>query len=158
MRVLSNDIFPLHLGLIDMTQPCGPSGISPKIKDILGGRGASEMIWEALHQHVFKGNNDESIKGAFYAYLDIINFHYTHLTENNYVHTLMIINIVKGYQEYNKLFTDCSLENLLFFICAKMILHYLVDINNYFNNNNNNFNNAKNCYNNYDYHWYFRLI
>lgn len=158
--MLSSDIFALHLGLIDMTLPCGPSGISPKIKDILGGRGASEMIWEALDQHVFKGNNDKSIKGAwisFYAYLDIINVHYTHLTENYYVHTLMIINIVKGYQEYNKLLTDCSLENLLFFICAKMILHYLVDINNSFNNNNNNFNNAKNYYN-YHYQWYFRLI
>ena len=124
MLVLSSDIFALHLGLIDMTQPSGPSGISPKIKDILGGRGVSEMIWETLDQHVFKGNNDESIKGAwisFYAYLDIINFHYTHLTQK-YVHTLMIINIVKGYQKYNKLLTDCSMENLLFFTCAKIIL------------------------------------
>ena len=34
-----------------MTQPCGPSGISPKIKDILGGR-ENEMIWVALDQHV----------------------------------------------------------------------------------------------------------
>ena len=52
--MLSNDIFLLHLCLIDVTQPCGPSGISPKIKDILGGRGASEMICEALDQHVLK--------------------------------------------------------------------------------------------------------
>lgn len=51
MWVLSNDIFGLYLGLIDMTQPCGPSGISPKIKDILGGR-ENEMIWVALDQHV----------------------------------------------------------------------------------------------------------
>ena len=30
----------------------------------------------------------------------------------------MIINIVKGYKEYNKLLTDCSLdESFVFYLC-----------------------------------------
>ena len=47
-RVLSNDIFSLCLGLIDMTQPYGPNGFDPKIKGILGGGGASALIWGCI--------------------------------------------------------------------------------------------------------------
>ena len=46
--MLSNDIFSLCLGLIDMTQPYGPNGFDPKIKGILGGGGASALIWGCI--------------------------------------------------------------------------------------------------------------